>query len=517
MNIKNKLTPEIKIIIGFAFAKLVIHTLTATNYELHRDAFLYLAQADHLDWGYFSTPPLTPFFTKIMVSVFGYSDLVVRLLPALIGMTAIIFVGLITIELGGKKWAVFLGCLAFLISPAFLRSNTLLQPISFNQLFWIISSYFFIRMLKTENPKYWIHLGIIWGIAFLNKYSIVFLALAIVISLMISPKRKLLISKYTLYGLFIGFTLILPNLLWQNNNDWPVIMHMLELQRTQLVNVNLADFWIMQFIMNYHALLIWIAGLLFLFFGMNKKYRPLAFTFVFLILILILLRGKHYYSLGIYPLLLAAGAVAFEHYFQKKKAVIYGLIVLMLVLALNALPHSLPVLSPPKMAAYARFSSKLGFEGALRWEDGQIHELPQDYADMNGWRELTAITAKAWNKLSVQEQKNTVIYAENYGLAGAIKYYGKSLGLPEPISFHDSFLFWAPDSLNNMENFIYINDEPGEDIEYFFKYFEKIGVVNNPYFRENGTQVYLGKKPDPEFYKFYSEKVNWLKYNYTNE
>jgi hypothetical protein len=171
------------------------------------------------------------------------------------------------------------------------------------------------------------------------------------------------------------------------------------------------------------------------------------------------------------------------------------------------------VLSFDKMAAYAEASKKFGLEGALVWEDGRVHRLPQDYADMTGWRELAECVIAAYQSLPPAEQADCVIYAENYGQAGAIKYYGKPYGLPEPVCFNETFVLWAPDSVHQ-QTLIYVNDELGEDIQYYFANITLVGQVNNEYFRENGVEVYLCRNPRREFQEFYREKVGRLKSRY---
>jgi len=180
---------------------------------------------------------------------------------------------------------------------------------------------------------------------------------------------------------------------------------------------------------------------------------------------------------------------------------------------LPVIPYSLPVLSLDKMAAYADASKKFGLEGALVWEDGRVHKLPQDYADMTGWRELAEIVIKTYQNLSEVEKSNCAIYAENYGQAGAIKYHGKKYGLPAPVCFSETFVLWAPDSVK-LSTLIYVNDELGEDIQHFFANIELAGQVDNVYYRENGLQVYLCRNPRHEFANFYREKVGRLKSRY---
>jgi hypothetical protein len=169
---KLRLTPEWRLILGLALVKLMLHFFTNTNYGLHRDAFLYLALGDHLDFGYMAVPPLIALFAKITMTVFGDSVFAIRLFPALIGVASVVIVGMIVRLLGGRMWAILLACTAFIVSPAFLRSNTLFQPVSFNQFFWLLAIYFAIKLVQTKNPKFWLHIGVVCGLAFLNKYSL---------------------------------------------------------------------------------------------------------------------------------------------------------------------------------------------------------------------------------------------------------------------------------------------------------------------------------------------------------
>lgn len=515
---KIRLTPEWRLILGLVLVKLVLHFVTNTNYGLHRDTFLYLALGDHLDFGYMSVPPLIALFAKITTTVFGDSVFAIRLFPALIGAASVVIIAMIVRLLGGRMWAILLACTAFIVSPAFLRSNTLFQPVSFDQFFWLLAIYFAIKLVRSKNPKYWLHIGVVCGLAFLNKYSIAFLVFAFLAGLLLTPARSLFRSKYFLYGSLIGFLIILPNLIWQHEHNWPVVTHMLTLQQTQLVNVNIADFIVAQILMNLPGLFVWLFGVIFLlFFKEGQKYRFLGYTFLALLLVLILLRGKPYYTLGIYTPLFAFGGYASEKYFSEKwRFVKPGILAFMLAIVLPVLPYSLPLLAHEKMLVYAEQSKQFGLEGALRWEDGRLHDLPQDYADMIGWQELASVAIETYNQLSEAEQARTAIYAENYGQAGAVKFYGKKHGLPEPVSFNASFLFWAPDSID-IETLIYINYRPGEDIYYYFAEVEPVGRMTNPYARESGLPVFLCRYPRNDFAGFYREKVKMLKDNYRRQ
>ena len=284
---------------------------------------------------------------------------------------------------------------------------------------------------------------------------------------------------------------------------------MSQLQETQLVNVSILGFLIDQLLMNLPGLIIWITGLItFLFFKTEKKYRVLAYIYLFTVLMIILLRGKSYYTLGLYPTLFALGGYAVDKYF--KPLLKYATLALVLILLAPILPISLPILSHEKLEKYTKNIAEL----TNRWEDGEIHNLPQDYADMISWKELANLVINTYNELPEETKKKCSIYAEEYCTAGAILFYGKKHNLPHPISFNDNFLLWAPDSINP-EAFIYVNDEIG-DIKWLFENNKIAGQIDNKYFRENGIRVYLCTQPKDTFPAFYAQKVAKLKMNYTN-
>jgi hypothetical protein len=382
----------------------------------------------------------------------------------------------------------------------------LFQPVSLNQLFWLLIFYLIIRLVHTQNPKYWIQISICFGLGFLTKYSIVFLAAGFVVALLLTPHRKLLYSKYFVYGLIIGLVIITPNIIWQYNNSWPVIYHMDMLRQYHLINVDLSGFLIAQVLMNLPVLFFWLTGLLYLLFHPGlKKYRIIGITYLVVLLMLILTRGKSYYTIGLYSVLLAAGGVVFEKYI-KNKLFLYGNLIFMVFISIMMLPFSLPILGHKQMQDFCRKSIERGIDMPMRWEDGQIHALPQDYADMIGWEELANNVIKLYTALPVEEQSKCYIYGENYGQAGAIRYYGIRSGLPEPISFHGGFIFWAPENVDDIKYLIYINDEI-EGIKDYFEEIERYNGITNPYARESGLPVYLCRNPNPNFTKLYKDRL----------
>jgi len=495
-----------KLPLVFAALKFLLHFLTNTNYGFHRDEFLYLAIGERLSWGYMEVPPVIAVFGKLALSL-GGQLFVVRLFPALIGSITVFLLGVMAKDLGGKKWAQSFACLAFILSPAFMRSNTLFQPVSFDQFGWFLSAFFIVRLIKHQQPKYWLYLGIVAGLGFLTKYSVVFFHAAFFLALLLTPQRRWLKTKYPYLALGIASLIALPNLAWQYQHNLPVLKHMAELTQTQLQHVQALNFLQTQFRFHQVALLIWLPGLLYMFLSEKlSAYRILGFIYLFIILIFIVLKGKGYYALGAYPMLMAAGGVAIESFLENRSAMLKPVLVFLLIIfAIPLLPYGLPVLSIQNMERYwAWMKDKINFVGPLRWEDGKIHALPQDYADMHGWEEMAAKVGKLFHSLSPAEQQSCMIYGGGYAHAGSINYFRKKYNLPEVCSFNGSFLIWAPDSAQ-FDRQIMIDDVL-QTQSLFFASMQLVDSVQTPYAREKGY-VYYRSNPQIDVRRKWKEIV----------
>ena len=151
-------------------------------------------------------------------------------------------------------------------------------------------------------------------------------------------------------------------------------------------------------------------------------------------------------------------------------------------------------------------------EKSQRWEDGQYYDMPQDYADMIGWNELTEIVHSAFHELTPDEQKRCTLYANNYGEAGSVNFLGKKYALPEVICYNDSYLFWAPDSIS-ADFLIKIGED--DNLPNLYNNVQVYGRITNPYARQSGTPVYLCRNPKLDINYGSSgkcvgrQKVNW--------
>jgi len=334
----------------------------------------------------------------------------------------------------------------------------------------------------------------------------------VAISLLVTKYRSLYVSKYFTIALVIGLVIIFPNLIWQHQNNWPVLQHMSELRETQLVHVRLADFIAEQFLWNAQALLIWVGALLvLLFYKQEKEYRLFGFIYIILIILLIVGSGKSYYTLGVYPMLFVFGAYFIEKYVKKYLTPVFSFLVISMFISLYV---SLSINGIPFITI-----EKAVNKDAHRWEDGSDHDIPQDMADMTGWKEIGEEVSRIYMSLGDKNRNNCDIYCGNYAQAGAVMFYGKQLGIPQPISRHGSFVFWAPDSISK-DYIIYVQSDlgyyidPNTPLQQLFEKVTLIKTINNEYFRENGTKIYLCESPTEDYKNYYKTWIKELKYRY---
>ena len=489
----------------FAAVYALFQIATGALWGFHRDELLYLALGRHLDWGFWSNPPFIGFIGWICGEVLGGSLLAAHILPALAG-GAIVGIGIDMIRLlGGERYAQVLGALAMSCSLALLRSASMLQPVIFDWLFWTLALYLALKWVQNKQSTALYGLAIAIGLGLLNKYTVALLAGLLPLAIVLSPARKVLWTPPVLGATGLALLVFLPNLYWQWAHNFPVITHMRELRETQLENVSPVAFLVDQLLMNGSALLIWLPGLWWLW--KQKTGRFLTIFAILTLLTLLLLKGKSYYSMGIYIPLIAGGACFWAEKLHKKVFKI-GLPLLLLLLAIPLLPLGKPFLTPVKMQK--KFKSKKHLEGALRWEDGKVHPLPQDYADMLGWETLARHADTAARLCSATD--TYIIYAENYGQAGAVAQLSQIGRNKAVYSFSDAYRLWIPDTLPpQTQTMIYINDELGEDVQALFSDIQEVGGIDDTLAREFSTHVWLCRAPKSDFPAFWKARVQAVK------
>jgi hypothetical protein len=240
-------------------------------------------------------------------------------------------------------------------------------------------------------------------------------------------------------AVLLSLVIISPNLIWQFTKVFPVVHHLKELADTQLVNVDRLDFLKSQLLFFVGGIFVILAGLIaLLVYKPFRTYNIFFFSILFTLIAFLYFKAKNYYAIGIYPVYIAFGSVYIEKLLNEgwKKylrpvAVLIPLILFIPIYQV-AFPNKKPEYIFQNPENYRKF-------GMLKWEDGKEHLMPQDFADMLGWKELAEKVDSVFENLPNPDK--TLILCDNYGQAGAINYYSSNSKITAT-SFNADYINW---------------------------------------------------------------------------
>jgi len=480
------------IVLFLALANFLLHLYFNNQYGYFRDEFDYMACGDHLAWGYVDHPPLVPFLIKISRLVLGDSLRSIRIVPALATSAAVILTAMIARELGGRRFAMALSALAFIAVPFYLNDGSVMTTNCLEPLLWMGCVYFTILAIKREDPRYWLWFGIVAGVGLEEKYSIAVLGFSIVVGLLLTEQRRVFTAKWIWLGGALAFLVFLPNFLWNVQNHWPFaeLMHNIKAEGRDVVLSPLAYFAQQVLIVQPLLAPIWITGLLaFLFAARLKPYRFLGWSYLTAFTVFVVLRGKNYYLGPIYPVYLAAGAVVIESYIARSRQVWLkpALVALIAASGVWLAPVVMPVLT---VGHFISYMAKLPFEVPRSEHSHMRAILPQHFADQFGWEEIVSAVNQAYSRLSPEERAGCGIFAQNYGQAGAIDFFGRRYGFPPALSAHQTYFLWGPRGYSG--NCLIVVDDSRESLERLFEHVEFVGKsADNPYALEREIPVFI--------------------------
>ena len=486
------------IIILLALALFIFHMFTNHQYGFHRDELATIDDARYLDWGYIAYPPLTPFLGRISLELFGLSMVSVRVFPALAQSIVLILGGLMVRELGGSRLAQVVGALAVAISPISLVQGSLLMYVSFDYLWWILIAYLLIRLLKSDDPRWWLAMGIVIGLGMLTKYTMVFYAAALAGSVLLTKARRHLASPWLWAGVALSLLIFLPNLLWQIRHDLISWTYLNFIHQRDIHIGRTSSFLLEQVLIGVNPLTVPLAlvGLYYFFFNPEGiRYRLLGWLYLLVFAFFFFMEGRGYYIGGAYPMLLAGGTILWEKWIAA----------LQLPVRRFALGGTYTALLLGGVIAALLFLPLTPINSPI-WKMGD--DTYQIFREELGWQELVETVAEVYSGLPSDERSQAVIFAGNYGEAGAINLFGPEYGLPKAIGSINSYWLRGYGS-DPSPGTVIVLGESGDELAYFFDDCKlATGPVTNRYNVENeessaypGVWVCHGmRKPWPEIW-----------------
>jgi hypothetical protein len=442
--------PHRVIPLALAAIAVLLHASTAWRYGYFRDELYFIACSKHLAWGYVDQPPMVA-VAAWLAAPFGYDLIALRVLPVLAAACTVYLAVRLARELGGATYAQLLTGVATLLFPAYLLLGNTLTTSSFEPLFWTLAFYCAIRIVRARGAgtgRWWVTLGIVIALGAYAKYSMLLAVVGIVIGLLATPQRRVLRSPYPLLAAAIAAVLLAPNIAWQWSHGWPffevlrgdaahrpAFQNGLALEYRSLASNALAFSLEQLLYTNPLAVPVWLAGAIAPFrLPAMRDLRWITVAYAFVFAVAIVFGAKGYYIVGAYATLLAIGAVAIEGFTASVRAAILGVLAAVGVLAL---PLSLPILSVEGLIDYTKV---LGLTGRNGTPPRLIEPV---FAEQFGWQRLARDVARVYFSLPPSVRAQTAIYADTYGDAGALDFFGPQYGLPPVISSQNNYFLWG--------------------------------------------------------------------------
>jgi hypothetical protein len=420
---------DLGILFLLALALVLLHTLTNGRYGFHRDELMTLDDARHLAWGYVVYPPLTPFLGRVEVELFGTSLRGFRFFAAAAQGVVPILAGLAARELGGKRLAQLVAALAAAIAGPTLFNGSFMSYSSFDYLWWVLAAYFVIRLLGSDDPRWWVAIGAVIGVGMMTKYTMAFLVAGIVGGVLLTPARRHLKSPWLWCGVAVAVLVWLPNLVWQFQHHFVSLEclrsnHARDVKWGRANTFLLDQFWSCA---NPVTIPLWAAGLWYLFASPEgKRYRLIGWMYVVPLLAFLVAKGRGYYLAPAYPMLLAAGAVWGERWLgtlSARAAISIRQTARWTLSTAGVLTAAVTIPLAPVDSHWWRFADRMN--GNFNYEIG--------------WPEMVETVAKIRDTLPLEEKTRLGILAGDVGEAGAIDLYGPAYGLPRAISGMNSY------------------------------------------------------------------------------
>jgi 4-amino-4-deoxy-L-arabinose transferase-like glycosyltransferase len=422
---------DLSMLLVLAAVLFVLHLLTNGQYGFHRDELATLDDARRLAWGYVAYPPLTPAIARLALSLAGPSLVGLRAFSAAAQCAVLILTALMAGELGGGRWAKLVAALAVAVAPIPLIQGALFQYVGFDFLWWVLIAYFVLRLLNSEDPRWWLAIGATAGIGLLTKYTIAVLLIGLAAGVLLTFRWRWLASRWLWAGVVLAVVIWLPNLVWQLQHGVISLQFLTAIHTRDVALGRTGGYLPEQLFVSASPLTLplWLAGLWFYFVSARgRRYRLLGWLYLVPALLFLALQGRSYYLAPAYPALLAAGSVVLERWLAERSAglrrVGRGATLAILALA-GAIGAALSLPIAPVQSPLWVLTSK----------------VQDNFAEEIGWPELAATVASIYAGLAPEMRQQTAILAGNYGEAGAIDLYGPSFGLPNAISGADSYWF----------------------------------------------------------------------------
>jgi 4-amino-4-deoxy-L-arabinose transferase-like glycosyltransferase len=458
-----------------ACAFVAVELAVSGRYGFTQDELYFIEAGHHLAFGYVDQPPLTPLVDRI-TGLLGVTPTAVRIVPALAGGAVVVLAARFAALFGAGKAGRVIAALLTACTPVLLGSDHLGNTTPLDLLAWPVVVLCVTVALLRDRPRWWLGAGIAAGLGLENDNLMLMLLIGLALGILVTRYRPVLATRWPWLGAGIAAVIWAPSVVWQATHGWPQLAMASALHQQNSTAADYASGLPGQLV--YLGLLAFplaIVGFVVLWRRPDLRFLAIAVTLV-VVYVLAWVPGKEYYTDGMAPVLMAAGAVAAEGWITRGRrarlratGVAAAPLAGLLLLVAYTLPV-VPVADVHSLPATAQQDSGVG--------------------DTVGWPQFTSAVAAQDAALARAGQAPTSIFTGYYGESGALDVLGSGYHLPPVLSGHNAYWMWGPGGAS--DRIVLAVDALGQLKPYFARC-QLLTTYNAPYHVQNDwTDLQIG-------------------------
>ncbi|MBI1363065.1 MAG: hypothetical protein GC134_03695 [Proteobacteria bacterium] len=198
--------------------------------DLSPDEAHYWEWSRHLDWSYYSKPPLVAWLMHVSTSTFGHTPMGVRFF-ALVGQFLLGGLAFLTARRLGDLSAAWLAFAVIHLTPLFAAGGLMMTPDVPCLTFWALALYVATLQPWEGQAVRWrafVVLGILIGLSGLAKYTAALFYPLLGLYLLVDKDRRQWFLRPHIYVMgLISLVMMAPVFYWNATNGWPTLHHVL--------------------------------------------------------------------------------------------------------------------------------------------------------------------------------------------------------------------------------------------------------------------------------------------------
>jgi 4-amino-4-deoxy-L-arabinose transferase-like glycosyltransferase len=205
---------------------VAVRLLCAALTPLSFDEALYWVWSKHIAGGYYDHPPVNPVLIRLGTTLFGNTELGVRVFGVLLALPASWAVWRSGAILFKDEKVGATAALYFNLTIAMAVGSVIATP---DNALVIATTFLLLTLVKlyeTGRGAWWLAIGVAFGVGMLSKYTTVFFSISILVWLLVVPElRKWLVTPWPWISGVIALAVFSPTLIWNAEHHWASVLY----------------------------------------------------------------------------------------------------------------------------------------------------------------------------------------------------------------------------------------------------------------------------------------------------